>query len=69
MTWPGLGPAQGRGQRRDGARAPEVVGGTLLFRISGREAEPIDLPRLVTPRGCAYVFLPSTTGIRYLAGP
>ena len=63
--------APGLGRTQDpflGTGAGEGAGGTFRFRAPGGRAELTDLPRLVTTRGCAYVFLPSTTGIRHLAG-
>ena len=44
-------------QRRPRLPVPGPMGRTLLT----------DLPRLVTTRGGAYCFLPSVTGIRYIA--
>ncbi len=43
-------------------------GGTFRVPVPGGRTELTDLPRLVTTRGGAYVFLPSVTGIRHLAG-
>lgn len=44
------------------------AGGTFRVPVPGGRTELTDLPRLVTTRGGAYVFLPSITGIRHLAG-
>ena len=43
-------------------------GRAFRFRTAAGRAELTGLPRLVTTRGGAYVFLPSLTGIRHLAG-
>jgi deferrochelatase/peroxidase EfeB len=44
------------------------TGRAFRFRTAAGRAELTGLPRLVTTRGGAYVFLPSVTGIRHLAG-
>lgn len=44
------------------------AGGSFRVPVAGGRTELTDLPRLVTTRGGAYVFLPSLTGIRHLAG-
>ncbi len=44
------------------------AGGTFRVPVPGGRTELTDLPRLVTTRGGAYVFLPSLTAIRHLAG-
>ena len=41
--------------------------GTLPLAVPGGRTALTGLPRLVTTRGSAYCFLPSTTGIRHLA--
>jgi hypothetical protein len=44
--------------------------GDNKFVIPQENAKPIvidDFPRLVTTRGSAYTFLPSITGLRYIA--
>ncbi|HZH23121.1 MAG TPA: hypothetical protein VEZ18_23300 [Geodermatophilus sp.] len=52
-----------------GTRDPFLGGGgTFRVPVPGGRTELTDLPRLVTTRGGAYVFLPSVTGIRHLAG-
>jgi hypothetical protein len=60
---PGLGrsrdPLIGAGDGADGTFPVPVPGGRTVLT---------DLPRLVTTRGGAYCFVPSLTGIRYIAG-
>lgn len=63
--------APGLGRTQDpflGAGAGDGSGGRFRFRTAAGQAELTDLPRLVTTRGGAYVFLPSVTGLRHLAG-
>jgi len=59
---PGLGrskdPLLGAGEGADGRLSLSGPGGRIVLT---------DLPRLVTTRGGAYCFLPSVTGIRYIA--
>ncbi|MGK5110686.1 MULTISPECIES: Dyp-type peroxidase [unclassified Geodermatophilus] len=44
------------------------AGGTLPLAVPGGRSALTDLPRLVTTRGGAYLFLPSRTAIGHLAG-
>jgi hypothetical protein len=60
--------APGLGRAKDpllGAR--EGADGRLSVPGPGGRTVLTDFPRLVTTRGGAYCFLPSVTGIRYIA--
>ena len=63
--------APGRGRTQDpflGTSDGTGAGRAFRLRTPAGRAELTGLPRLVTTRGGAYVFLPSLTGIRHLAG-
>ena len=59
--------APGLGRSKDPLLGAGEGPGTLPVPGPGGRTVLTDLPQLVTTRGGAYCFLPSVTGIRYIA--